>query len=125
VLSTIVVTIAALMEVRGQTSVAVPLLGYTLPELCYWRRMFDMDCPGCGLTRCFVSLAHFDLPAAWRYNPTGILMFSVVAWQIPYRTLQIVRGVRPAPQRIPILPFGLAAVAVLLIVQWLVRIVVG
>jgi hypothetical protein len=117
-----VVAAAALLKVEYGMLVTVPLLGMTLPEMCYWRTVFGMDCPGCGLTRCFVSLAHADLAAAWHYNPTGILLFIGVAFQIPYRALQLWRLRRGrAELDLAMLPWALVGICVLLVVQWLLR----
>ena len=124
VISLGILAIAGLLDVSGQTRVTLPLIGISLPELCYWRRMVGMDCPGCGLTRCFVSLAHFDVAAAWGYNPVGILCFAAVLFQLPYRGLQLWRissGRRPWD--LPWLCWGVLVLSVLLIVQWLARVV--
>ena len=42
------------------TGVRIPCLFYELTEL---------QCPGCGITRMFVSLAKFDISSAFSYNP--------------------------------------------------------
>jgi len=83
---------AALLEVRGQSQVA--LFGAALPELCFLRRMLGWNCPGCGLTRSFVSLAHGDLAAAWRFHWVGPALFIAVAFQLPYRGLKLWRLAR-------------------------------
>lgn len=114
---------AVLLEVQDGTKVWVPVLGQTLPELCYWRTMFGMDCPGCGLTRCFISAAHADLTAAWRYNPMGLLLFGSFLFQIPYRPWQLWRvgSGRGEFQTIG-LPYAMLGISVLLLLQWFWRI---
>src|SRR5439155_17330752 len=82
---------AGLLAIRDQTDVLLPLIDLPLPELCTLRRLTGLACPGCGLTRCFISLAHADLAAAWSYNPAGLLLFPMVAFQIPFRGLQLWR----------------------------------
>lgn len=115
---------ALLLRVEQGTKVSVPLLSYTLPELCYWRQVFDLDCPGCGLTRCFVSLARADLASAWHYNPAGILLFGCMVLQIPFRGWQLWRLRRGQREvEIAALPWLLVAVSVLMILQWLVRMI--
>ena len=69
-------------------TVAAPGLGQ-LPELCTMKRSLEMDCPGCGLTRCFISLAHGRLGDALRFNAAGYLLFAVVLYQLPYRGIQL------------------------------------
>ena len=85
----VVLLSAALLEVRGQTQVAV--FGLVLPEVCLWRRMLGWNCPGCGLTRSFVSLAHGDVAAAWRFHLVGPLLFAAVVFQVPYRVAKLWR----------------------------------
>ena len=86
-----IIGLAFLLTVRQQTQVLVPILGTPLPELCMMKRMSGWGCPGCGMTRCFISLAHGDVRAALHYNPAGLLLFAVMAFQIPYRLTQLVR----------------------------------
>lgn len=74
-----------------QQRVLVPGAKLALPGTCTYKVWFGVDCPGCGMTRCFVSLAHGDLVAAWRFHPVGILAFAMVAAQIPYRCVQLWR----------------------------------
>jgi hypothetical protein len=90
-LSVAVLTASALLSVQGPLQVNLPLVGESLPMLCHWKRFTGIDCPGCGMTRCFISLAHGDIGAAWRFNPAGFLLFALVAAQIPYRGLQLWR----------------------------------
>jgi hypothetical protein len=119
-----VLLLALVLSVRGSTQVVLPLLGLPLPELCFLRRIAGLSCPGCGLTRCFISLAHGDLGAAWSYNPAGLLLFAMIAFQVPYRTLQlwrIRRGIAEfQPGRIAHLVIGAFAVA--LVGQWVLRV---
>jgi hypothetical protein len=117
-----VLAIAACLEVRGRTDVAVPVLDYTLPELCYWRTMFGVDCPGCGLTRCFISAAHGQLAEAWHYNPVGLLAFAGVVLQVPYRPWQLWRLATGRNElRTVALPYVMLGLSSLLIGQWLWR----
>jgi hypothetical protein len=93
-----VLVLAAVLSVRNQTQVIVPLLGQPLPELCFARRWTGLSCPGCGLTRCFIALVHGDFAAAWRYNPAGPLLFAIMAAQIPFRLVQLWRIRRGLPE---------------------------
>ncbi len=85
----VVLAAAALLEVRGE--VQVEIFGAVLPELCLWRRVLGWNCPGCGITRSFVSLAHGDFAAAWRFHLAGPALFMAVAFQLPYRGLKLWR----------------------------------
>jgi hypothetical protein len=111
-----------ILEVRSHQRVVVAYLDIPLPDVCLYQRILGHPCPGCGLTRSVVSLAHGDLPAAWSYNPAGLLVFAVVLLEIPYRAVEIWRSTHgkrtpwPWPNR---LALGMVPVAIM--GQWLVR----
>lgn len=90
-LCVVVVSLAATMSVHQAQQVFFPGTTVPVPELCYFRRGTGLDCPGCGLTRSFISLAHGQFLLACQYNVAGVLFFPVVAFQIPYRLAQLLR----------------------------------
>lgn len=83
--------LSLVLEIRDSSQVIVPLVNRPLPELCSFRRMTGLDCAGCGLTRCFISIGHGDMAGAWRYNPAGFLLFAIAAFQLPWRSVQLWR----------------------------------
>lgn len=92
--SSVVIGLALLLSVPGtarEEDVIVPILNRPLPPLCSSKILFDRECPGCGLTRCFISMAHGDFARAWLFNPAGVYFFLLVLAQIPYRTWQLSR----------------------------------
>jgi len=125
VICTAVLVLSLLLSVREERQVLVPIFGVPLPELCMFKRMTGMGCPGCGMTRCFISLAHGDLRSAWRYNPAGPLLFAILAFQIPFRLVQLFRIRRGLPElRMGWWPQALfALLGVLMVGQWLLRLV--
>ena len=125
VICSAVLVLTPLLSVRDEQQVLVPLLGLPLPELCMAKRLTGLGCPGCGMTRCFISLAHGDLRAAWHYNPAGPLLFAILAFQIPFRLVQLARIRRGLPElRMGWWPQALLGVFVgLMIGQWLLRLV--
>ena len=56
-----------------------------LPPSCPSREIFNVNCPGCGLTRSFIHLAHGDWESSLRVNRVGWLIMLMAAVQIPYR----------------------------------------
>ncbi len=122
-LSVTVLLLASLLSIRDRSQVIVPLLQLPLPELCTMRRLFGIDCPGCGLTRCFISLAHGDIAAAWSYNPAGLWLFLMIAFQIPFRSYQLWRLGRGQRELVVpwVLQVALAILAIALLTQWTLR----
>ena len=43
--------------------------------LCLWRTLFNVPCPGCGLTRSVEAIWHGHLLLSFRYHPLGIPLF--------------------------------------------------
>ncbi len=102
---------ASLLGIRGERRVHVLGTGWTVPELCTYHQFTGMDCPGCGLTRCFISMAKFDGRAAWRYHPFGVVLFVYIAAQVPFQVMQIHR-IRSGRRPISIEPVHSFAVVV-------------
>ena len=46
---------------------------------CISRFLTGYPCPGCGLTRAFASLSHFDLISSLRFNPEALLLTLIAA----------------------------------------------
>ena len=102
----------------------VPVLNKALPGTCSFRRFTGFPCPGCGLTRSFISIAHGQLVDAWRFNPAGIVFFAVVVFQIPYRVLQISRIRRGlAEHRLAADNWVLVGLVVIMLAQWIYAVV--
>lgn len=93
----LVTTLSFVLNTDGPTDVVIPWLNMALPSTCSMQNMVGIDCPGCGLTRSFISLAHGNLDASLAFNPAGILVFGVVLFQIPYRIAQMWRLHRGLP----------------------------
>lgn len=124
VLSVVVLVLSMTMSVRGAgTQVSLPFLDRPLPELCHMRRFTGLDCPGCGLTRSFISLGHGDVVAAWQFNPAGIVLFGLLIAQLPYRGLQLWRIRRAQPEWYPRSLFTWLTVVLisLMLMQWIFK----
>jgi hypothetical protein len=118
-----VLVAASLLRIDPEGHLRIPALNVRTPDTCLFKQITGAGCPGCGLTRCFVSIAHGNIHQAWGFNPAGFLLFPLVAAQIPYHALQIWRirnGLGPwRPLRLSsCLAYGLVTV---LMVQWAYR----
>ena len=125
VISAAVIVLAFLLEVHAGERVAFRFLpGWPLPETCPSRRLLHVNCPGCGLTRSFVYLAHGDWRASWNVNRVGIPLALVVVLQIPYRLWALCSpGARPLGTSFP-KTVGYLLVT-LLFVNWLANLIAG
>lgn len=119
----LVIVASAALSLRPDSQSLASPLGGELPSLCWSRSLFNVECPGCGMTRAFVAIAHGDFSAAWRYNPASFAWFVAVAWQIPWRMFlihQARKGREPAWLGAAAATTWTVLIAACLL-QWLVR----
>ena len=118
-----VTILSFLLEVHSDQRVAFRFLpGWPLPETCPSRTIFHVNCPGCGLTRSFVHLAHGDWRASWNIHHVGMLLALAVVLQIPYRLIAL-RSRTGAPLGTSFPTFFGSLLIVLLLVNWLMNLV--
>lgn len=122
-LSALVILIAFSLRVPGEEKVYLPFFEDTaIPGSCFSRETLGVDCPGCGLTRCFICMAHFDFVRAWHFNPVGVFCFLFVVVHIPYRGIQLRRHYQgKEPLRLGIASWILYFFLIALLTQWIVR----
>jgi len=83
-----------------------------MPSPCPFFHLTGLPCPGCGLTRAFVCVAHGHWGEAFRWHPLGPLLFGA-AWLYVVGTLLKWRW--PDEKRLSV------ALATALIVCWGLR----
>ena len=65
----------------GRFALVAVLASFVLPpdgigiNLCTMKHLFDLPCPGCGLTRSVTCFSHLELTRAWHYHPFGFLIY--------------------------------------------------
>lgn len=118
-----IITLSFVLKVRGEHQVVLPVSDVALPESCTFKKTLGIGCPGCGLTRSFIKIADGDFGGAWHFNPVGFPFFLLVVGQIPYRIAQLwrIRNNRPQWRPIRISTIIVVSLAILLIIQWLIR----
>jgi hypothetical protein len=68
-------------------------VGWTSPlPLCAVKALTGVDCPGCGMTRAFLLIAHGQLHDANYVHPVGIPAFLIVAAMALTGLVRAVRG---------------------------------
>jgi len=56
----------------------IPGDGYGSVATCYFKGLFQLPCPGCGLSRSLTSITHLQFGDAVAYHPFGLLMFPLL-----------------------------------------------
>ena len=47
---------------------------------CIFKTAFNLECPGCGLTRAFISLLELDFVGAYQSNPLIFIVLPVALY---------------------------------------------
>ncbi len=90
--SIVIIVLAMVLQVRSDQRVFVSgLAAAPVPETCGMQIMFGRPCPGCGLTRSFIHLAHGDWRSSLAIHRIGWLIALLVVCQVPYRLLALWR----------------------------------
>ena len=122
--SIFVVVMAYLLTIRPDGRVAFFFApGLPLPDTCPSRLLANIDCPGCGLTRSTISLAHGHWRESLAFNPVGTVLAVLIVLQIPYRIMLMKHGRCPGVPAIVerVTPYLLIAG---LLGNWIVRLLV-
>ena len=109
-----------LLRSEGQESVFFLGAKQAMPELCASKRIFDLPCPGCGLTRSFISISHGQFARAWNFNPVSFLLYPFIFVQIPWHAMQywLIRK-RGYSVQLPYVHLIPIAIAIALLLRWL------
>ena len=81
---------------------------------CPIRWFTGISCPGCGMSRAFISLLRLDFAAAFRYHP---MIYPLLIF-FPYYFL----GSEKTPRRRKLKKFFLAVVIIMFFFVWIFRI---
>jgi len=61
-----------------------------LPDICIFKRLTGLKCPGCGMTHAFLCLGRFQLGEALRYNIFSVFLFyGGLSWLIYLKKIQV------------------------------------
>ncbi|WP_105618746.1 DUF2752 domain-containing protein [Vallitalea okinawensis] len=88
---------------------------------CYYRNTLGFDCPGCGLTRSFISISKGNIKDAMAYNPGGILIY-ICGLFVGINILLFLLMGRYMPHVFKILFFLVLLIGVVLILNWIIKI---
>jgi hypothetical protein len=48
------------------------------PSICLWKNLFGFECPGCGMTRAFSAVIHFQFAKAFGFNKLVVIVFPLL-----------------------------------------------
>ena len=65
--------LSILLKMHGIVDITIP---------CFFSYVFDLHCPGCGLTRAFIEILRFNFISAWIYNPLIYIIIPSVSYYI-------------------------------------------
>ena len=120
-LAVAVIVLSLALQVQGDRVAFWFLPDHPLPQVCMSRAYLHVNCPGCGLTRSFVHLAHGQWESAYRSHHLGVLLAFFTVIQIPYRLLSLRFGtiLRPGEAR-----WILSILALALIANWVMGLLI-
>jgi len=114
------------MTSEGKTTVRAPGIPFQIPETCMSKRVWGIDCPGCGLTRSFISMSHGQFGRALSFNKAGPIVYLFVLIQIPWHLFQMSRLWKlRRPVESNWLYSGLFIISGAVLLQWLWRLFSG
>jgi hypothetical protein len=82
--STLLVGILLISPVRPDEA-GLRIFHIELPPICSFQALFDLPCPGCGLTRSLVAAAHGDLAGSWAWHRLGAVTLLYILLQALFR----------------------------------------
>ena len=77
--------------VLAAAALAPPAWLQHAPVLCPFRLATGLPCPGCGITRSLVALAHGDLSAAIYFHPLGAVVGALLVALVALELLERAR----------------------------------
>ncbi len=81
--------VAILLAIGFAYVIIIKLTGFGLP--CIFNSLTGLKCPGCGISRMFLSLLRLDFAAAFRWNGLIFAALPVVAVLYIYHQYRYVR----------------------------------
>ena len=89
--ASIAILMSFVLTVGPDERVYFPFVEQSLPETCSSRILFGIDCPGCGMSRAFISISNRRIKKALKFNSASLIVYLFVVAQIPWHVFQIYR----------------------------------
>ncbi len=75
----------------GLLFVSIVISG-TINFECIFKKLFNISCPGCGLTRSFRALLRLDIITSFKYNIFGPILFIIIIIGIIFLIKDIIKN---------------------------------
>ena len=83
------IALSFMMTVKDDREVCLPFTTDPIPEMCGIRGMLGVDCPGCGMSRAFISISNLEIDKGLAFNSASLVVYLFVVAQIPWHATQI------------------------------------
>ncbi len=87
--ATTALSMSFVMTVEDDQEVYLPFTTVPMPEMCGFRSLLGVGCPGCGMSRAFISISNLEIDKALAFNSASLIVYLFVAIQIPWHAMQI------------------------------------
>jgi hypothetical protein len=126
VLAVLALGLSLALDAGAGGGLVVPVIGAgrELPVLCPLKAATGWDCPGCGLSRSFVAIAHGRIAEGFAQHRIGLAIFLLAIYQLAYRPWMMRRGAWDPPG--PLLAVhrvATFAVIAALVANWIVNLI--
>ena len=64
----------------------------TIKFECLFKKLFNISCPGCGLTRSFRAILKFDIISSFKYNIFGPILFIILIIGVLFLIKDIIKN---------------------------------
>lgn len=79
-----------LLTVAVLYAIFVRNVGWGIP--CVYKLLTKKLCPGCGISRMFLSLFRFDFVSAAKYNLLVLISLPFALFLVPYKSYQYIKA---------------------------------
>lgn len=62
-------------------------------SLCIFNHIIGRECPGCGMTRAFAAMLHFQPTVAIAYNWKVLIVFPLMMWVVAKDSYNRIRAI--------------------------------
>ena len=91
ILAITAISLSFVMTIEDDHEVYFPFNSQPLPDVCGSQSLFGVGCPGCGMSRAFISISDLEIDRALLFNSASLIVYFFVAIQIPWHATQIFR----------------------------------